>query len=199
MIHTEYVEPWQLRQAMAGYAAQGYPPRYGPHPEGGGFVVIIMVPDGAAVPDWHNQPVPPPRRRRSWRIDGRQVLSWLCVLVIVAGLGYLGYTMATSGELPTWSEVAANMPQLPAMQPAAPRGEPVVEASGWHWPWESTVISKPKPKPEPQGFRWPWESAQTSISQGFEQLTNGLMIVGVLFLLALVLWGIGLVRGAIGK
>lgn len=199
MIHTETVHASQLKRAMASYAAQGYPPRYGPHPDGDGMmVVVIVVPDDGAVPDWQVAP-PPRRRRRGWRVDGRQVLAWLCVLVIVVGLGYLGYTMATGGTLPTWGEVTAQLPQLPwDAPPAQPHGEPVVEGTGWHWPWESSIVSQPKPRQD-DGFRWPWQDAQESVNDGIKALTTGLTVVGVLFLLALVLWGIGLVRGAMGK
>ncbi|MBK8800389.1 MAG: hypothetical protein IPM07_30730 [Anaerolineales bacterium] len=67
MIHTETVHPSQLRRAMASYATQGYPPRYGPHPDQDGMmVVVIVVPDDGAVPDWQ---VAPPPRPPSWRID----------------------------------------------------------------------------------------------------------------------------------
>ena len=182
------VHPSQLRWAMSqlgaipGYNVQGYA-----QGRGGMYIIVVQVPIGAEQQDWRS--ATPSRRRLRWNFDVRVVVKWLCVLVIVGGLGYLGYTMASGGTLPT----------LTATTTQAPRGEPVVEESGWHWPWESSVVSKPQPKPEPQGFRWPWEDAQASINQGFEQLTNGLMIVGVLFLLALILWGIGLVRGALGK
>ena len=60
-------------------------------------------------------------------------------------------------------------------------------------------MGRPQPAPAPQGFRWPWESAQDSINEGFEQLTNGFMVLGALCLLAFVLWFVGLVRGALGK
>ena len=202
MIHTETVHPSQLRRAMASYANQGYPPAYGPHPfQAGMMVIVITLPDDADIPDWRYTPPPSPRRRRSWRIDGRQVLAWLCVLVIVGGLGYLGYTMATGGALPTWEGIAANMPAMPdqiaqMFEPAPPRGEPVVEETGWHWPWESSVISKPQAK---EGFRWPWQDAQDAASEVVESAKMaGLMIAG-LFLVLGGLWIVGIVRGALGK
>ena len=62
MIHTETVHPSQLRRAMAAYAAQGYPPHYGPHPAlPGMMVIVIAVPDDTPVPDW--QYAPQPQRR----------------------------------------------------------------------------------------------------------------------------------------
>jgi len=65
MIHTETVHPSQLRRAMAAYAAQGYPPHYGPHPAlPGMMVIVIAVPDDTPVPDW--QYAPQPQRRRWW-------------------------------------------------------------------------------------------------------------------------------------
>jgi hypothetical protein len=197
MIHTETVHASQLKRAMASYAAQGYPPRYGPHPDQDGMmVVVIVVPDDGAVPDW--QVAPPPRRRRSWRIDGRQVLSWLCVLVIVGGLGYMGYTMATGGTLPTWGDVAAQLPAMPWTEPAAPHGEPIVEETGWQWPWESSVISKPQPR-QNDGFRWPWEDAAKQVSDTVDMVKNVTLFVVALLLLGVVLWFVGKARGALGK
>jgi hypothetical protein len=198
MIHTETVHPSQLRRAMASYANQGYPPAYGPHPyQEGMMVVIITLPDDADVPDWRYAP-PPRRVHRSWRIDGRQVLAWLCVLVIVGGLGYMGYTMATGGTLPTWEGIAANMPAMPEpiaqmFQPPPQRGEPVVERSGWHWPWESSVISRPAPRDD--GFRWPWDDAAKQVSDTVDMVKNVTLFVVVLLLLGVALWFVAKVKG----
>ena len=192
------VHPAQLRWAMhqldsvPGYNVRGYA-----QGRGGMYIIVVQAPIGAEQADWR-APQPQRRRWRGWRIDGRQVLAWLCVLVIVGGLGYMGYTMATGGALPTWGDVTAQLPAMPWSTPAAPHGEPVVEESGWHWPWESSIVSQPKPQ-QADGFRWPWQDAQESVSEGFKTLTTGLTIVRILFLLALILWGIGIVRGAIGK
>jgi hypothetical protein len=94
------------------------------------------------------------------------------------------------------------MPALPEpiaqmFEPPLPRGEPVVEKSGWHWPWESSVISKPAPKQE--GFRWPWQDAQDAVGAGVQTLTNAVLAIGALVLLGGLLWLVGIVRGAIGK
>lgn len=200
MIHTETVHPSQLRRAMAAYAAQGYPPHYGPHPaQAGMMVIVITVPDDGPIPDWHYAP-PPRRHRGSWAIDGRQVLSWLCVLVIVGGLGYLGYTMATGGALPTWGDIAANVPQwgdtpiAKMFEQPAPRGEPVVEKTGWHWPWESSVVSKPAPR-QNDGFRWPWDAAAQQVSDTVDTVKNATMFVVVLLLLGVALWFVAKVKG----
>ena len=193
------VHPSQLRWAMSqlgaipGYNVQGYA-----QGRGGMYIIVVQVPIGAEEQDWRSPA--PSRRRVRFDISPRMIGVIVAVALLCAIVGYAAYSGVT---VPTWDEVAAAMPQLPAMPwdapPPAPRGEPVVESSGWHWPWESSVISKPQPAPAPQGFRWPWESAQDSINEGFEQLTNGFMVLGVLVLLAFILWFVGLVRGALGK
>lgn len=107
MIHTEDVEPWELRRAMAGYAAQGYPPRYGKHPDGSGFVIVIVVPDGAAIPDWH---APQPQRRRWPRFDWFRIGRGLALAVVAVALAYIAYNMFVGAAL--------GMPQVPQAAPA---------------------------------------------------------------------------------
>lgn len=139
MIHTETVHPSQLRRAMAGYAAQGYPPHYGPHPsQVGMMVIVISLPDAAPIPDW--QYAPPPARRH-WRLPGGRRLTMLaCVLVIAGSLGYIAYGMF-AGAAPTqaaqatpepslWDRVAGVLPQ--------PHGESSVErtAPAIELPWD---------------------------------------------------------------
>ena len=207
MIHTEDVEPWELRRAMAGYAAQGYPPRYGKHPDGSGFVIVIVVPDGAAIPDWR---APQLQRRRWLRFDWRVAVKWLCVLIVVGGLGYMGYGMLTgatqqdaqqasqpSQAASLWDEIASKLPQMPATQPVAPRGEPVVEGTGWHWPWESSVVSQPQVKDD--GFRWPWQDAQDAAGEAVESIKMAGLVIVLLVVVVCVLWVVGVARRAMGK
>ena len=184
------VHPSQLRWAMSqlgampGYNVQGYA-----QGRGGMYIIVVQVPIGAEQQDWRDAP---PRRRRSWRIDGRQVLAWLCVLVIVGGLGYLGYTMATGGALPTWDGIAASMPAMPDLT-APPHGEPVVEKTGWHWPWESSVVSQPQPRDD--GWHWPWDDAAKQVSDTVDMVKNVTLFVVVLLLLGVVLWFVAKVKG----
>lgn len=126
MIHSEFVEPWELRRAMAGYAAQGYPPRYGPHPDGGGFVVIIMVPDGGVVPDWRMPPAPP---RRSHRINLPRIARGLALALIAAALAYIAYSIftGTALDMPTQG-VAVAVPTVPQEMPWDAAGRQVSEA-----------------------------------------------------------------------
>jgi hypothetical protein len=189
------VHPSQLAWGMSTLAQQ--PGRrvmgYAPDPANAGmYIIVVQVPVGAPQADWRSAPA---RRRQSWRIDGRQVLSWLCVLVIVGGLGYLGYTMYSGGTLPTWGEIADNLPQLPERMPweSQPQGEPVVESTGWHWPWESSVISKPKQQAAP--FRWPWEDAAKAAADTVDMVKNVTLAVVAMFVVGLVLWFVGKVKG----
>jgi hypothetical protein len=138
MIHTETVHASQLKRAMASYAAQGYPPRYGPHPDGDGMmVVVIVVPDDGAVPDW--QIAPPPRRR--WpRFDWRAAVKWLCVIAIVVGIGYFAYSMFAAPQQatqPSQPAQAAPEPSLWERITGTPtNGEPVVEPA-IELPWDA--------------------------------------------------------------
>jgi hypothetical protein len=189
-----------LRGHKAAFEAAGFPVNV-LNPEPGMYILVVSLP--ASMPQELDPYQLPRRRRRNWHIDGRQVLAWLCVLVIVGGLGYMGYTMATGGALPTWESIAEQMPQLPAMpwaEPAAPHGEPVVEKTGWHWPWESSVVSKPQPQAkQSDGFRWPWQDAQDAAGEAVESIKMaGVMVIGLFAVLA-TLWIVGIVRGAIGK
>ena len=127
MIHSEFVEPWELRRAMAGYAAQGYPPRYGPHPDGGGFVVIIMVPDGGTVPDWRMPPSPP---RRRWRLNLPRLARGLALALIAAALAYIAYAIFTGAapDMPAQGAAIA-VPTVPAAEmPWDAAGRQVSEA-----------------------------------------------------------------------
>lgn len=110
MIHTETVHPSQLRRAMAAYAAQGYPPHYGPHPAlPGMMVIVIAVPDDTPVPDW--QYAPQPQRRRWWpRVDVPRMARGLALAVIAVALAYIAYGMFTG--------VAVGVPQAPQAAPA---------------------------------------------------------------------------------
>jgi hypothetical protein len=132
-----------LRGHKAAFERAGYPVNVqsaGP----GVYILVVTLP--ASMPQEIDPYQLPARRRRSWRLDGRQVLSWLCVLVIVGGLGYLGYTLFAPAPQPAqaaqtkqadfWDWVdGLELPSVPAL----PKGEPQVEATGWQWPWESAA------------------------------------------------------------
>ena len=192
MIHTETVHPSQLRRAMASYANQGYPPAYGPHPyQEGMMVVIITLPDDADIPDWRDAP---PRRRVRFDISPRMIAVLVAVALIV---GVVGYAVYSGFTVPTWGEIAQgiHMPETIAQmfEPAPPRGEPVVEKSGWHWPWESSVVSKPAPRDD--GFRWPWDDAAKQVSDTVDMVKNVTLFVVVLLLLGVALWFVAKVKG----
>lgn len=187
------VHPSQLRWAMhqlgsvPGYNVQGYA-----QGRGGMYIIVVQVPIGAEQQDWR---AAAPRRRTTFDISPRLVGVLVAVALLVAVVGYAAYSGVT---VPTWSEVAASIPQMPAMPWDAPtRGEPVVEKTGWHWPWESSVVSQPKA--QDAGFRWPWQDAQDAVGEAVESAKMaGLMILGLFVVLA-GLWVVGIVRGAIGK
>jgi hypothetical protein len=156
--HGEVVHPSQLRRAMANYSAQGVPiSGYGPHPSQPGlYVIVINIPAGAPVPDWHSAPPPTPAFRLP-RFDWRSLVQLACVLVIIGGLAYVGYGLATQDDAPAPAAQTAPVPEdggwwdnLPALPdglrlpwqddaPAAP-GEPAIEhtdAPAFVWPWQA--------------------------------------------------------------
>ena len=203
------VHPSQLRWAMhqldsvPNYNVRCYTPG-----RGGMYIVVVQVPIGAADADWR---APQPQRRRWLRFDWRVAVKWLCVLVIVGGLGYLAYGVLTGAtqqdaqqaSQPSqaasslWDQIAAKLPQMPAIQPPAPRGEPVVEGTGWHWPWESSVVSQPQVKDD--GFRWPWQDAQDAAGEAVESIKVAGLVIVLLVVVVCVLWVVGVARRAIGK
>ncbi len=183
---------WAMHQlgAMPGYNVQGYA-----QGKGGMYIIVVQVPFGAPQADWRDAP-PAPRRVR-FEISQRMIAVLVAVVLLV---GVVGYAVYSGFTVPTWDEIAQGIhmpePITQMFEPPKPRGEPVVEKSGWHWPWESSVVSKPQ---QQEGFRWPWQDAQDAAGEMVESVKMaGLMIVG-LFLVLGSLWVVGIVRGAIGK
>lgn len=183
------VHPSQLRWAMhqlasvPNYNVRGYTPG-----RGGMYIVVVQVPIGAADADWR---APQPQRRRWLRFDWRVAVKWLCVLVIVGGVGYMGYGMLTgatqqdaqqasqpSQAASLWDEIASKLPQMPATQPVAPRGEPVVDDAG---------------------FRWPWQDAQDAAGEAVESIKLAGLVIVLLVVVVCALWVVGVARRAMGK
>ncbi len=190
------VHPRNLGWAMhdlsqkPGYNVQGYAPG-----EGGMYIIVVQVPVGTPQADWRT---PQARRRTTFDISPRVVGVLVAIALLCAVVGYAAYSGVT---VPTWDEVAQNIhmpePIAQMFEPQPPRGEPVVEKTGFRWPWESSVVSQPQAKQE--GFRWPWQDAQDAAGEMMESAKMaGLMIVG-LFLVLGALWIVGIVRGALGK
>ena len=184
------VHPSQLRWAMhqlgsvPNYNVRGYTPG-----RGGMYIVVVQVPIGAADADWR---APQLQRRRWLRFDWRVAVKWLCVLIVVGGLGYMGYGILT-GATPQattqdaqpsqaasslWDQIAAKLPQLPATQPAAPNGEPAVDEAG---------------------FRWPWQDAQDAAGEAVESIKLAGLVIVLLVVVVCVLWVVGVARRAIAK
>ncbi len=171
MIYTETVHPSQLRRAMSGYASQGYPPAYGPHPfQQGMMVIVITVPDGAAIPDWETEA---PRPRRRFRINLRRLTMWVCVLVIAGSLAYIAYGMFAGTTAPV----------------AAPLPEPSL--------WDH--ITGTVPTPQPPTVTMPWDAAGQQIGDAIDGIERILTMVFVLLVLGVVLWLVAKVRGKVRK
>ncbi len=182
MIHTETVHPSQLRRAMASYAGQGYPPTYGPHPfQPGMMVIVISVPDGAAIPDWETEA---PRPRRRWfRVNLPRLARGLAGLLLVVAVVYIAYAIFTDGLPQTTSSVTQATPEpslWDSIAGALPHGEPVVERTA-------------------PAVEMPWDSVGRQIGEGVQALTNAVLAFGALVLLGAVLWFVAKVRGALGK
>jgi hypothetical protein len=175
MIHTETVHPSQLRRAMAAYAAQGYPPHYGPHPsQPGMMVIVIAVPEDAPVPNWQYAP---PRPRRWFRPDWRRIVVAVCILVMAGSLAYIAYGMF-AGAAP---QQATPEPSLwDRIADVVPHGEPVVEHAA-------------------PAIEMPWDAAGRQVGEvmdGIGRILTGLFALLVLGVIAFVAFK---VRGALHR
>ncbi len=178
MIHTETVHPSQLRRAMASYAAQGYPPAYGPHPfQQGMMVIVITVPDGAVIPDWETD-VPRPRRR--WfRFNLRRLAMWACVLVIAGSLAYIAYSMFVDSAAPV-APVAPAPSLWDSIMGTLPHGEPAVERTA-------------------PAVEMPWDTAGKQVGAAIDGINRALTMVFTLLALGAVAWFVLKVRGMVRK
>lgn len=96
----------ELRHAMRGYNALGYPPA-GYVPAGNGMVtIIIMAPPATAIPDWRTGAFPsqPSMPRQAWpAFDWRMWVQMLCVVAIIGGVGYLAWGMFAPPSQQQWA------------------------------------------------------------------------------------------------
>lgn len=200
---TEYeeravpVHPSQSRRAMHNYAAAGIP-ILGNGMGGGAYVIVIAVPVGTPTPDWQAAPQRAASPFRpivafNWRVFTQIV----CVLAIVGGLAYFGWAFMAGadvrgGDIAAGAQDAAGNftawldDRLALLRPL-PRGEPVVERTGFRWPWESAVVSAPKAA---GGSEWwmpanPVGDAVDGIGRMITWLVWALVIVGVLWVVSL--------------
>ena len=193
------VHPSQSGRAMHNYAAQGIP-ILGKGSSGGMYVIVIGVPVGAPTPDWTYAPPQPASYRRGFNwpaFNWRVFAQLLAVLMIAAALGYFGWVFATGsdasgGDIVAGAQDAAGNftawldDRLALLRPL-PRGEPVVERTGFRWPWESAVVSAPKAA---GGSEWwmpanPVGDAVDGIGRMITWLVWALVIVGVLWVVSL--------------
>lgn len=168
MIHTETVHPSQLRRAMAGYANQGYPPAYGPHPgQPGMMVIVITVPDGAAIPDWETEA---PRPRRRWlRVNLPRLARGLAVLLALVAVVYIAYATFTDGLPQTTSSVA----------------QPAPEPSLWQ---RITGTEAPSSAP---AIEMPWDAAGRQVGEAVETVIRALITLVVFVALTYGAWVVG--------
>ena len=199
---TEYeeravpVHPSQSRRAMSNYKGAGVPILGNGMGGGGAYVIVIAVPVGAPTPDWQ---AAPPRAASSFRpivaFNWRVFVQILCVLAIVGGLAYFAWALMAGadvrgGDIAAGAQDAAASftgwldDRLALLRPL-PNGEPIVESTAWHWPWESAVISAPR---DAGSSEWSWMPANPvgdaidGAAQTIMWLVWALVAVGVLWL-----------------
>ncbi len=203
MIETPIpVHPSQARRAMHNLAAQGVPIRGGGM-YNGAYVIVVMLPEEAPAPDWRTAPAQ--RAASGWSgwsmpaFNMRVFVQLLCVLAILLGVGYLGYGVLSGADL-SWSapdlgglsqQVRAAWDDVAAPWKPLPNGEPVVERTGWHWPWESATVNAP----QDAGGWLPANPIGNAIDGAAQMIT---WLVWVL-VVAGVLWSASLVAGIVRR
>lgn len=190
--YQEDVTRGELRHALRGYNALGYPPA-GYVPAGNGMVtIIIMAPPQATIPDWRAGAWsnPQPATRQAWpALDPTALLRWLPVLLIVAGLCWTAYAMFGDKEAPT-----------PASQQASQEGAPEGSVQAWlagllPWAGDTETAAGKQTQTQPQPFRWPWEAAMDAAQEGAEAVQNVVTIgVGTVLLVLVLLIILALVN-----
>ena len=91
------VHPGQLKRGMStlGQIPGNQVLGYAPDPAATGmYIIVVQVPAGTAQQDWQAAPA---RRKRGFTFDVRRLVTIFLMLVIVGGVGYLGYS-AMSGR-----------------------------------------------------------------------------------------------------
>lgn len=207
MIETPIaVHPSQARRAMHNLSAQGVPIRGGGM-YNGAYVIVVVLPEDAPAPDWRAAPAQ--RSGSGWSgwsmpaFNVRVFVQLLCVLAILLGVGYLSYGVLSGADLSwsapdlgglsqqarnAWDDVAAPWEPLP-------NGEPVVEKTGWRWPWESATVSAPK---DDAATEWTWPP-KNPVGDAID--TAGTVITWLVWALVIVgvLWAASLVAGIVRR
>jgi hypothetical protein len=162
------VHPAQLRWAMSSLNAAGVPVMGYQPGAGGVYIIIVQQPIGSPSLDW--QTMTSRQQRESNNL--RRLLIALCIVAIVGGCAYLGYTI-----------LAANGVRMPWQ--ALPNGEPVVtqtEPQGW---------TLPNP------FQ-PAQDAAQATQDAADAVAGAVALLFRVALIALALFGAWLARGILG-
>lgn len=192
------VHPSQSKRAGHNLRAAGVP-ILGDGMSGGLYVIVVAVPVGAPTPDW--QQAPPSQPVRAWSppaFNWRVFVQILCALAIVGGVGYFAWGMFGGESGPGWSvswdDVGAWLDARTAASRPLPNGEPVVETTGFRWPWESKIVSAPK---DAGSSEWSWMPANPvgdaldGAAAAITWLIYALLAVGGLWVASL---AVGIVR-----
>lgn len=196
--YSEEVTRGELRHALRGYTALGYPPTsYTPLPSGG-FMIIIMAPPQTNIPDWRSGAFRPPAAPHGWnmpRFDWRRWARLAAVLMIVGSVGYLAYTAFGPREMLAGVPVEVGGMRLdPATghmaQPTAYEQAQEV----WDGAIDALRSLRPSPAPpaqeEERGWSWlpknPVGDAIDGVAQTVQWLTYAVVVLAILWLAAFV-------------
>jgi len=176
----------------------------GPHPTNpAAWVFTVHAAEGAGAPSV-TRAGPGRARSAAALVNWRVLVSALCILCIVGGIGYFAYALWGGADLsgPTvpdarslsqsvrdwWGDVSA--PWEPQ-----PEGEPVVERTGFRWPWESAVVNAPK---NADATEWSWPP-KNPVGDAIDGAANVITWLVWALVIGGVLWAASLVAGIVRR
>ena len=172
------------RWAMSNLRAQGVPIEGWGRDSSGDFVIIVLLPADAPLPNYRYAPA---ARRAPFRFDTRSWLRWAAVLAVVAVLaGVLWFMFSPSDQ------VTAETGGM-RLDPVTGHGIPDEGMWGWlsdipalhlSWPWADTQSQPAQPRGD--GWQWPWDAAVQS-AQDTVTLAAGALLAALVLLIILAL------------
>jgi hypothetical protein len=199
--YQEEVTRGELRHALRGYSAMGYPPA-GYVPASNGMVtIIIMAPPATAIPDWRTGAFAPsaPSPRRTWpALDWRMWVQMVCMVVILGGIGYGAWAMfVPAASRPAVTAQTGGMRLDPATghmaEPTAAEG--ALSFLAGLLPKAAPPAAQ-KADQEKAGWKWP---PANPVGEAIDGATQAVLWLVYAVIALGVLWGVSFVVGIAGK